>query len=66
MDAIINELDTQERIKNRNKKLALQNIRLLCSDYQYESKFLWSTDPYRQFNEVYDWDTTLGARANYQ
>jgi hypothetical protein len=50
----IAEVDTQKKIKKRNKKLQDPKVLKLCSDYQKELQFLWSSDPDRQGKQVYD------------
>jgi hypothetical protein len=45
---------TQKKIIKRNTKLQDQNFRILCSDYQYEARFLWVSEPDRQGKNAYD------------
>jgi hypothetical protein len=46
--------DTEKKIEHRSIELQDKKVRQLCLDYQYESIYLWNTDPDRQFSEIYD------------
>lgn len=50
----LQDIDFQKKIKKWNNKLQDQKIRRLSSDYQYETGYLWNSDPDRKGKDVYD------------
>jgi hypothetical protein len=53
-ESTLQEIEFQKKIKKRNNKLQEQKIQRLSSDYQYETGYLWNSDPDRQGKDVYD------------
>lgn len=54
LDSSRQETVSQKKIKYWNKNLQDREIRSLCSDYQNENIYLWSSDPDRKDKDVYD------------